>query len=267
MRANTAPKILIILHQENSTPGRIGQALMARGFCLDLRRPRFGDALPASMEDHAGAVIFGGPMSANDTDAFVRREIDWIGVALGAAKPFLGVCLGAQMLVRHLGGRVFRHPQGCVEIGYYPIYPTESGERMMAWPKKVYQWHREGFDLPRGAELLAKGEHFRNQAFRYGPAAYAIQFHPELTLAMLHRWTVHGAPRMQLPCAQDRRSHFEGRALYDAGMRTWLECFLDLWIDAPRPLPEADAEKRHARPARSHSRIFQDELHFAMRRW
>src|ERR1700745_1007601 len=66
--------VLVVLHQETSTPGRIGNALRALGYPLDIRRPRFGDALPETLVEHAGAVIFGGPMSANDSDDFVRRE-------------------------------------------------------------------------------------------------------------------------------------------------------------------------------------------------
>ena len=81
------------------------------------------------MAEHAAAIIFGGPMSANDGDDFIRREIDWIAVPLRENKPFLGICLGAQMLARHLGGRVFSHPDGHAEVGYYPIRPTESGLR------------------------------------------------------------------------------------------------------------------------------------------
>src|SRR5690606_27152641 len=107
-------RVLIVLHQEASTPGRVGQMLTAMGFRLDIRRPRFGDPLPATLADHAGAVVFGGPMSANDTDAFIRREIDWMEVPLREGKPFLGICLGAQMLVRHLGGRVGPHPDAFV---------------------------------------------------------------------------------------------------------------------------------------------------------
>jgi GMP synthase (glutamine-hydrolysing) len=68
--------VLIVLHRETSTPGRVGNALRALGHPLDIRRPRFGDALPETLEGHAGAVIFGGPMSANDPDDFVRREIE-----------------------------------------------------------------------------------------------------------------------------------------------------------------------------------------------
>jgi GMP synthase (glutamine-hydrolysing) len=74
--------ILIILHNEHSTPGRIGNALRDLGFPLDIRRPRFGDPLPEAMAGHAAAVIFGGPMSANDDEDFVRRETEWIKVPL-----------------------------------------------------------------------------------------------------------------------------------------------------------------------------------------
>src|SRR5260221_13280789 len=54
--------VLIVLHQETSTPGRVGNALRALGHRLDIRRPRFGDSLPETLYRHAGAAIFGGPM-------------------------------------------------------------------------------------------------------------------------------------------------------------------------------------------------------------
>lgn len=237
-----SPKVLIVLHQENSSPGRVGQSLKRRGFDLDIRRPRFGDPLPDTMEAHAGAVVFGGPMSANDSDAFIHREIDWFDVPLREEAPVLGICLGAQMLARNLGARVAGHGDGYVEVGYYPIEPTREGKAFMPWPEKVYQWHREGFDLPKGADLLAEGATYRNQAFRVGPAAFGIQFHPELTLAMMYRWTTRGAPRMQLPGAQGRHDHFAGRAVFDDAVRQWLEDFLDRWIgtaQAPAQLAAA----------------------------
>ena len=79
--------VLIVLHQEHSSPGRIGLELKRRGIPLDIRRPRFDDPLPRTLRDHAGAVIFGGPQSANDKDKFIRREIDWISVPLKEKKP------------------------------------------------------------------------------------------------------------------------------------------------------------------------------------
>ena len=224
------PPILIVLHQENSTPGRIGNALRKLGYPLDIRRPRFGDPLPETMNEHSGAVIFGGPMSANDDEDFVRREIAWIEVPLAANKPYLGICLGAQMMARHLGGKVSPHPQGHAEVGYYPIRPTAAGRNVCAeWPDRVYQWHREGFDLPRSAELLAEGDAFSVQAFRYG-SGYALQFHPEVTHAMMYRWLVRGAHRMELPGTKQRHEHVSDRFVYDYAARNWLAAFIDHWI-------------------------------------
>ena len=143
-------------------------------------------------------------------------------------KPFLGICLGAQMLVRHLGGRVEADRQERAEIGWYPIKPTEHGRLLMHWPKMVYHFHREGFSLPHGAKLLATSDTYPNQAFRYGENAWAVQFHAELTRAMMHRWIVHGAHRFVLPNAQQGREHLEGRMIFDAPLRAWLSDFLDL---------------------------------------
>lgn len=222
--------ILTVLHQEHSTPGRVGFALQQLGYRLDVRRPRLGEPLPETLHEHSAAMIFGGPMSANDADDFIRREIEWIGVALRESKPFLGICLGAQMCVKHLGGRVFRHPEGRAEIGYYPIRPTAAGLAVVnVWPECVYQWHREGFDVPPGAELLAEGDMFEVQAIRYG-RAFALQFHPDVTHAMMYRWIARGAERMALPGARPRDTHFADRAVYDRTARAWLSVFLEHWL-------------------------------------
>ena len=220
--------VLIVLHQERSSPGRVGQMLEEKGYPLDIRRPVLGQDLPKTLKDHAGAVVFGGPMSANDPEDFIRREIDWLDVPLKENKPFLGICLGAQMLVRHLGGSVEADRQERTEIGWYPIKPTEHGRLLMHWPKMVYHFHREGFSLPHGAKLLATSDTYPNQAFRYGENAWAVQFHAELTRAMMHRWIVHGAHRFVLPNAQQGREHLEGRMIFDAPLRAWLSDFLDL---------------------------------------
>jgi GMP synthase (glutamine-hydrolysing) len=231
--------ILIVLHQECSTPGRVGQALRGRGFALDIRRPRFGDALPASLDGHAGAVIFGGPMSANDDEAWITREIDWIAVPLRERRPYLGICLGAQLLARQLGARVAPRDDGRVECGYYPIRPTAAGRAIAAhWPDEVYHWHGEGFALPAGSELLAEGGDFPHQAFRAGEA-YGVQFHPDVTMAMMHRWTTRGGPRMDAPGARPRADHFAARAVHDAAERAWLDAFLTHWLATDAQAPAA----------------------------
>jgi GMP synthase (glutamine-hydrolysing) len=222
--------VLVVLHQESSTPGRVGNALRALGHSLDIRRPRFGDPLPETLDDHAGAVIFGGPMSANDPDDFVRREIDWITVPLREQRPFLGICLGAQMLARQLGARVAPHPQGRAQIGYYPIRPTAAGHAACpGWPDHVYHWHCEGFELPRGADLLAEGSDFPVEAFQSGHA-FGFQFHPDVTYAMMHCWTTRGHERCALPGARAPHQHFADRAVHDVTERAWLKRFLEDWL-------------------------------------
>jgi GMP synthase (glutamine-hydrolysing) len=237
MTGSMSNRILAILHQEHSTTGRIGRALVERGMSLDIRRPRCGDELPATLDEHAGVAIFGGPMSANDHDDYVRREIAWAEVPLREGKPLFGICLGAQIIASALGGKVDFHPEGLVEVGYYPLRPTEAGKKLFEWPDHVYEWHREGFDLPKGAVLLAEGDTFRNQAFQYGPAAFAFQFHFELTHQMMCRWTTRGQARLELPNAKPRAEHFDGRLLHDGKTRRWLDQFLDYWTGLTRREP------------------------------
>ena len=100
----------------------------------------------------------------------------------------------------------------------------------MEWPEMVYHWHREGFSLPAGATLLASGEEYPNQAYRYGENAYGVQFHSEVTHWMMNRWTTKAAHRFVLPGAQGREKQFEGRMMYDRAIRDWLHEFLDIWI-------------------------------------
>ncbi|GHC73941.1 glutamine amidotransferase [Limoniibacter endophyticus] len=228
MFATTKPqKVLIVLHQERSSPGRVGQALISKGFDLDIRRPALGDSLPETLHRHAGAVVFGGPMSANDPEEFIRLETEWMAVPLKENKPLLGICLGAQMLSNHLGGKVEGRSDGGVEIGWYPIEATEEGRALFDWPSMVYHFHSEGFSLPSDATLLATGDSYPNQAFRYGEKAYGIQFHAELTRAMMHRWVVHGANRFELPNAQLGAVHLQGRMIWDNHLRAWLDRFLE----------------------------------------
>lgn len=226
-----ARSVLVVLHQAHSNPGRVGQELIKRGYELDTRRPALGEVLPDNMDGHDGAIIFGGPMSANDDLPFIKTEMDWISnVALKSDKPYFGICLGGQLLAKSLGAKVFGLPEQRCEVGYFPIRPTAEGAGLFDDPQFVYQWHVEGFELPCGATMLAEGNDFPVQAMRYGDKAYGIQFHPELTTPMMHLWLEFGKARLALPGAQPMEAHVAGREKYDQSLRQWLSRFLDNWL-------------------------------------
>jgi len=169
-----APSILVIVHQETSNPGLVGDKLRSRGYNLDIRCPALGDALPKTMAHHAGAIVFGGPMSANDDDTlpFLRTELDWITMAVASGRPYLGICLGAQLLARVLGASVTPHPEGQREIGYCDLQPTSTGSPYFTTPMAVYHWHSEGFALPAGGGPPGRGgaAEPRRQPVRHGDA-------------------------------------------------------------------------------------------------
>jgi GMP synthase (glutamine-hydrolysing) len=227
-------KVLIVVHQEHSTPGKVGDFLERRGCVLDRRCPNLGDPLPEHLDDYAAAVIFGGPMSANDDHLDgIRAELDWLErAALPSGCPMAGICLGAQEIARVLGAKVGPHPDGLVEIGYVGVRPTGACSSFMSDDIIFYQWHSETFEIPSDAVHLAENDAFPGQAFRYGDCVYGIEFHPEMTREMIERWSTSekGAPKMEAfkdKGAQPQDAQLAGYDRYGAGSDRWLDHFLD----------------------------------------
>ncbi|MEQ8661010.1 MAG: glutamine amidotransferase, partial [Gammaproteobacteria bacterium] len=195
-------RILIIVHQEHSSPGRVGAALEARGHVLERYCPNLGDRLPQTLDGYDALIVFGGPQSANDDHLpGIRAELDWLERhALVSGKPLLGICLGAQQIARVLGARVYAHADGHAEIGYHAVVPTVAAgaDGFLSAPTMFYQWHAETFDVPPGAVHLAAGELFDAQAYRYGQRVYGIEFHPEMTREMIERWATSPAGRERI---------------------------------------------------------------------
>jgi GMP synthase-like glutamine amidotransferase len=108
-----------------------------------------------------------------------------------AGRPFWGTCLGAQLLASALGARVYAGP--APEVGVLAVDLTRAGADdpvLGGLPASIdtLQWHGDTFDLPEGAVLLASSPAYPHQAFRVGRAAYAAQFHLEVTEAMGEEW-------------------------------------------------------------------------------
>jgi GMP synthase-like glutamine amidotransferase len=144
-------------------------------------------ALPDYHRFH-GTIALGGSLGVHD--ARLREARRWIRNAVLAGQPFLGVCLGGQLLASALGARVAR---GLPEVGVHDIFLTKAAERdplFAGLPARqtVLGWHEDSFGLARGAVPLAGSVGCTYQAFRFGPAAYGFQFHPEVRVDDLARW-------------------------------------------------------------------------------
>ena len=240
--------ILVIIHQPTSQTGRVGQILTSYGYKLDIRLPSQGDALPHHLEKHEAVIVFGGPMSANDENTLphIRTELNWIPLVLESKKPYLGICLGAQLLAKVLGAKVSVHPQEIREIGYFPITPTLEGQDYFNSLEYVYQWHQEGFELPSIAVLLATGKTFSNQAFRYGKTAYGLQFHPEITGELIQRWIERGIEQLTLPESQSLTEQLHKHRLYGIQGEKWLKTFLLSWMNSIQSEQNLLLERRSA---------------------
>ena len=226
-------KALLILHQKRSIPGDIGKKLQNRGYILDICKPPLGDILPIELKSYSIVVIFGGPMSANDKDAFIIKEIHFIKLIIDSNVPFLGICLGAQFLAKYLGSSIKKNDLNLSEIGFYKIQPTEEGEGIFKNQKVFYQFHTEGFDVPNNCKLLARGKRFENQAFQY-KNCYAIQFHPEVNFYMHIRWIYFVLLKKPLILfkkgAQNIFYQLYLRIKYNRSISIWLDHFLDNYL-------------------------------------
>ncbi len=139
---------------------------------------------------HTGLIVMGGPQSANDPD--MSAETHFIQRVIDENYPVLGICLGAQLIAKALGAHIYRNSEK--EIGWAPVHFTESAHSDpvlggLDSPSMFFHWHSETFTQPPGAELLAYSDKCRQQAFRYRESVYGIQFHPEITPAMIVDWS------------------------------------------------------------------------------
>ena len=189
-------RILAFRHVPFEDVGRIRCALEAHSVDID-----YADLYqnPATRPDPAAyhALIFmGGPMSVNDDLPFIGEELDIIARAAARRQPVLGICLGAQLIAKAMGARVYRN--AVKEVGWYPIHFTEAASQDpllvgLESPQEVFHWHGETFDLPAGATHLAWSEACRNQAFHIGNYLYGFQFHLEVTPEMIADWCTQDA--------------------------------------------------------------------------
>jgi GMP synthase (glutamine-hydrolysing) len=229
-------EILVLRHEPFEHLGHFAHRLDARNIPFSYKD--LGS--PLSLDGCTGLIIMGGPQSANDSSPGLVAELRLIEAAIARSLPILGVCLGAQLIAKALGARIYKNI--AKEIGWAPVYFTEAAKddpvfEGFASPTRFFHWHGETFDLPQGAGWLAYSDLTRHQAFRYRTNIYGIQFHPEIQPEMIVDWSA-----QPVNCGDVEDLH-EPIDPYAEDSETLARRVLDGWLSiagvAPGPLKAA----------------------------
>ncbi len=183
-----------------------------------VHHPYRGESLP-EVGDIAALIVMGGVMGAND-DArypFLTDLKSLIRSIVAARIPYLGICLGGQLLAAALGAEVVSHRWE--ELGTMNVSLTAEGkaDHLFEGVDEVFstfQWHHDSFDIPDDGVLLATSAACRHQAFRAGDSAWGVQFHPEVTETIIREW-----------CAWDRSTSAQAEELIEL-FSSKKECYL-----------------------------------------
>lgn len=197
------PKVLVFQHVPFEPLGTLDPLLKEAGFRI--RYVNFGrePAQRPRLDRYEALIVLGGPMNSDQIDTFpnLLTEIDILREAVSRDMSVLGICLGAQLLAKALGGDVARNPER--EIGWCDVELTPTGLEdpvlsTFAPVQEVFQWHEDGISLPQNVDVLAASPASPVQAFRHGEHVYGFQFHLEVNRPLIERWLTVPAHRQTL---------------------------------------------------------------------
>jgi GMP synthase-like glutamine amidotransferase len=232
---SSARRILVVEHEADAGAGLVGEGILRAGHELVVVGPAAQREVPATPAGFDGVVVLGGTPGPTDDHAAawlpaVRRLIR---ACLDAETPYLGICLGAQLLAVVAGGIVARAARG-PELGLGELRLTAAAAEdplLGGLPTEVssLQWHfLEVADLPQGSTTLCSSDRCLNQAFRVGAHAWGMQFHLEATAATAEAWTLDDSDLGGLGLSGEQIVA-DVRAR-EADLRAWWSQLTDRWL-------------------------------------
>jgi GMP synthase (glutamine-hydrolysing) len=221
--------------------GTLDAVLTEQGYELRYLDPTL-DALDSVQVQQAHLlIVLGGPVGAYDEQLypFLQNELALVRQRVQSGKPILGICLGAQLIARALGAKVY--PLGVKEIGFSPLTLTPAGQDSALAKLKdtpVLHWHGDQFDIPEGGVHLASTAIGAHQAFAVGRNILGLQFHLEANVHKLEQWLVgHASELAQTginPCALRTAAAAVGDRLTHAAREVFSDWLSNL-DDYPQP--------------------------------
>lgn len=174
----------------------MGEWLQAADVELDVRRPYAGDTLPENLTGHAGLLVLGGAMGADDdaVHPWLSEVKALVRVAAATDVPTLGVCLGHQLCASALGGMVTRNPRGqqvgVLDVGWTDAAAADLLVATLPRPSGAVQWNYDVVArVPAGTVVLARTPTGELQAARFARTVWGVQWHPEAGVDIVESWT------------------------------------------------------------------------------
>jgi GMP synthase-like glutamine amidotransferase len=183
--------LLVLQHIKCEGPGYIADFAASRGLELEVIRVFDGTPIPEP-QDAQAMIVLGGPMNVYEEERYpwLVAENTAIQAAIAEDMPYLGICLGSQLLAKALGASIVRNPVEEIGFGDVTLAPGAMQDPLFQEFSNVlpaFHWHEDTWELPDGSTLLASSAACPHQAFRYG-RAYGLQFHVETTPEMVSDW-------------------------------------------------------------------------------